>query len=364
VPNVATLRHGIEVQYMVAVVFNPSAVLYEQMIDAVEKYAYASLDQFLEAAARNQIALHEADGQTAIAESRQKESGLASPPVAAGSSPALGRSEELRSVARGSLANLPSTETYVGPEALLWGQTNRVLPVAVGVRVLANELVRSGEKPIPLDDWQEEATAAAQGLRAEVEKLDIAADRGHGERWATALPKADHASAQRFKGQFLGAPRRDGKIAEGGAIWYGFVVFADPSNKTVTLTDAGAEWASLENPVLDVTNGSVPESTFSEAEVVFFLTHLKNKRPTEYGFLADMAALIAAGKNRVELDEAVARLYPQWAKYAETMRAGALGRMGDLGLLERERHGLTVSYHLTDLAKKLGLDDDAPEAVQ
>jgi hypothetical protein len=41
------------------------------------------------------------------------------------------------------------------------------------------------------------------------------------------------------------------------------------------------------------------------------------------------------------------------------MRAGALGRLSDLGLLERTRRGLTVDYALTPLAAEVGLVRDA-----
>ena len=48
--------------------------------------------------------------------------------------------------------------------------------------------------------------------------------------------------------------------------------------------------------------------------------------------LRRIAALVEQGRSRTQLDEALAAEHPQWKKYIATMRAGALGRLSDLGL--------------------------------
>ncbi len=68
-----------------------------------------------------------------------------------------------------------------------------------------------------------------------------------------------------------------------------------------------------------------------------------------------MAMLVADGLTRDEQNEAIARAYPRWASVASTMRAGGIGRLGDLGLLERTRRGLKVDYRLSALAGSVGL---------
>jgi len=42
-------------------------------------------------------------------------------------------------------------------------------------------------------------------------------------------------------------------------------------------------------------------------------------------------------------------------KIVSTMRAGAIGRLHDLGLLARTREGTAVSYSLSPRAKEVGL---------
>ena len=338
------------------VAINMSAVQFERVIDTTAKYGYRSVEQFLIAAAWNQIALHEAEqgphAEVAITPGAKDSVSAPEPRVAR---PAFDRWRDfVTRVDPAALRGVQPVETYSGPEALLWGQTNRLLPVAVGVRVLANQLARSGEALVDIDDWRKQATEVAQALRVRLEQWDQDADRGRSDQWATAFPSSDPASANRFMGQFLGWPRRTGKLAEGGAIWLGFVA-VDDERRGVTLTEAGERWAAFSNPIFD---GEVPTSTFSEDETAFFIEHLRDKRPTEFGLLRDVAKLVKQGKSRTQIDTELALFYPEWAKHIATMRAGAMGRMSDLDLLTRERHGLTVAYHLTPLADALGVIDD------
>lgn len=348
---------------MVRVAMDIDPVQFDQVSIAVAKYGYSSVQQFLIAAAWNQVALHETDQRElepgvsptgGSGEAGQTPKQAAAGPEYRAWRPLVGRVE------RAKLHSLLPVEPYGGAGALLWGQTNRVLPVAVGVRVLANMLATAGDESVKLDDWHHRATKVAQALRAQLKLWDAAAGRGRSDQWATALPTEDAGSANRFMGQFLGWPRRDGKIAEGGAIWLGFVGFADAQSNAVSLTEAGASWADLTNPIFD---GDAPSATFSEGETKFFIDHLRENRPTEFGLLADVAKLVQSGKSRVEIDTDLEGLYPEWARHSATMRAGALGRLSDLGLLTRERHGLTVSYHLAPLADAIGLAQDAPGAA-
>lgn len=342
---------------MVILAIDISPHQFDRVSNAVAEYGYSSIQQFVIAASWNQIALHEADQRELQPGAAWSLLGKELEETATGSPSAVISDDRdwRRFVGRVEASALPgvlAVEPYVGPEALLWGQTNRVLPVAAGVRVLANMLANSDEGSVTLDDWHQQATKVAQALRVELASLDKAAGRGRSEQWATAFPSIDPASANRFMGQFLGWPRRDGRIAEGGAIWLGFVAFEDAQNSRVSLTDAGVGWAGFANPIFD---GEAPTAAFSEKETRFFLEHLREKRPTEFGLLFDVAKLVEGGKSRVEIDAELVGLYPTWAKHSGTMRAGALGRLSDLGLLTRERHGLSVSYHLTPLAASIGL---------
>src|SRR5262249_30288316 len=134
------------------------------------------------------------------------------------------------------------------PDHLLWGQTNRLLPVAAGVRVLANLLQDSDD--VPVATWYEKATAVATALREELRRRDETANRPHGTRWATAFPEKKESSAQRYVSQFLGVAR-DGS-SDGGAAFLGLVsITGSGANSRVTLSRSGASWANLANPIFD-----------------------------------------------------------------------------------------------------------------
>lgn len=353
---------------MAVVAINIDPELYGRIAEQVREGRYLDLAQFFDLAARNQLALEATshavlpDGHPDAEQLTRDVGGRPNGPpeqVRRGTRHGDGaarRAGEWRSLLtrvelQGERFAAPDVDPAI--DHLLWGQTNRLLPVAVGVRVLANLIGDADD--LPAGSWHEEATAVATALRDDLRRWDERANRAHGTRWATAFPEKKESSAQRYISQFLGAAGRNGR-SDGGAVFLGFVVILGAGEKArATLTSSGALWASLPNPIFDGT--SEPESTFSEEEARFFLEHLREFRVGEYRFLNTMAALVAEGLSREEQNDAIARTYPQLKSVASTMRAGAIGRLGDLGLLERTRHGLNVDYRLSPLATSLGLPE-------
>lgn len=352
---------GYSIGTMPVVAINMDVPLYTAVEEALINGNYADLQQFLVVAVRNQLALEASTGVRSGA-------GVVAPPVVAPDLAALPERlattspvapDDLEGV-RAMLGALPATTVALpdparmNGDAVLWGQINRVLPIAVGLRVLGHLSVEHPEG-VSVEMWHDAATSAAVGLRSRLRQLDQEAGRRHGSLWATAFPDDTPASAHRYTNQFLGFPNGDG-----GAVFLGFVAF-ERDDAVATLTSAGAQWASLSNPLFD--GVEPPTRTFSVEETRFFIDHLTAYRPAELNLLKRIAALVDAGHSRTELDETLAAEYPRWAKYIETMRAGALGRLSDLGLLERTRRGLTVDYALTPLASEVGLLPDARSAA-
>lgn len=334
---------------MAVIAVNIDAALYTAIEQSVSSGNYSDLEQFFTVAARNQLALEKSAGATLPPVSATEPSGGDGviPDLSDLGSAVTSSGKELLLAITASSKLQP--ETLEDESLVLWGQVNRVLPIAVGVRVLAH--LEAGQVDgVPVEEWHEAATKVAVALRPYLRELDEASGRRHGSLWSTAFPDETPASSNRYVSQFLGFPR-DG-VPEGGAAFLGFVTF-DETGTGARLTTAGAEWAAFSNPIFD--GDGVPARTFSTEEAAFFLDHLRSRRPAEFQFLQRVATLVEEGGSRTKLDEALANDYPQWEKYIGTMRAGALGRMSDLGLLERTRRGLTVDYSLTPLAADLGL---------
>jgi hypothetical protein len=358
---------------LAVVAINIDPELYDRIATRISQGGYLDLPQFFDVAARNQLALEE----TSAPLTSEPQSGRPAPDAGvaerestlpagsgnaalhhhgAGHPPAKWRALVTRAELPDDRFALPNVDSEL--DHLLWGQTNRLLPIAVGVRVLANLLRDSDD--VPLATWHEKATGVASALRADLRAWDEHASRPHGTRWATAFPERKESSAQRYVNQFLGAPARNGG-SDGGAVFLGLAAITGSGDKArATLTTSGAHWASLTNPIFDADIGVEPERTFSEEEARFFLEHLREFRSGEYRFLNTVATLVAEGLSREDLNEAIARAYPELASVASTMRAGAIGRLGDLGLLERTRHGLHVDYRLSPRAAVLGL----PQATE
>lgn len=339
---------------MAVIALNIDPKLYADIEISVSAGKYSDVQQFFVVAARNQLALEASVGTVPAVDSPAPDSPASGEEM--NGDHAVLPSDELPGGVRALLSSLASTGDSLSepvplddPDLVLWGQVNRVLPIAVGVRALGHLSALHGG-PIPVEEWHEAATRAAVALRPYVRGLDQAAGRRHGSLWSTALPDDTDASAHRYSNQFLGFPRAEG-VPDGAAAFLGLVAFDDDG--LVGLTAAGADWAALANPIFD--SSETPATTFSVEESAFFLDHLRHYRPAEWRFLQRVASLVQDGLSRTQLDDALAAEYPAWAKYIGTMCAGALGRLSDLGLLERERRGLTVDYALTPLAADLGL---------
>jgi hypothetical protein len=356
--------------HLAIVAINIDPALYERIAMRVREGGYVDLAQFFDLAARNQLALE--GTPSPLMEMRRPRGGDGSaeqgerrPPTAgAQTADSVAQPGGWRALVRRHgfpSDRFPQSDVDTDLSHLLWGQTNRLLPVAVGVRVLANLLGNSDD--VPLATWHENAIAVATALRDDLRVWDERASHPHGTRWATAFPEPKESSAQRYISQFLGASARNGS-SDGGAVFLGLAAISGSGeNARATLTSSGAQWASFRNPIFDADPDVEPERTFSEEEARFFLEHLREFRIGEYRFLSSVAELVAQGKSREDLNEAIERAYPAWASVASTMRAGAIGRLGDLGLLERSRHGLHVAYRLSPLATRLGLPDETSEVV-
>jgi hypothetical protein len=324
---------------MPVIAINIDQRLYQAALEAVTSGNYNDLQQFFLVAAENQLTLE--------ASIRSGAPNHASPDPDAPPTPESSVPATVRTI-RIAEAGLPQPRRLADLNTVLWGQVNRLLPIAAGVRVLAH--LSTEREAVPVSIWHDAATDAALVLRTHLRILDQAAGRRHGNLWATAFPDDTPASAQRYVSQFLGFPKTG--LSDGGAAFLGFVDF-DSEEGAARLTTSGAEWAAFQNPVFD--DSATSEHTFTPVETTFYLSHLERYRPGELLLLRRIARQVEKGLSRVQLDEALIADYPGWTKYVETMRAGALGRLSDLGLLERTRRGTTVDYALTNLATEVGL---------
>jgi hypothetical protein len=117
------------------------------------------------------------------------------------------------------------------------------------------------------------------------------------------------------------------------------------------------EFSSLSNPVLDQERF---ETSLGSEEVEFYLQHVRSHLPKELEAMRRLAEAIREGKRTAaSLDPVLKGLNTSWSdQTVSTQKAGLLGRMLELGLLEIVWSGPNSSYRCTEKGEKmlLGLE--------
>ena len=121
----------------------------------------------------------------------------------------------------------------------------------------------------------------------------------------------------------------------------------------LSLTKAGADFAILENPVLDA-HGTPPTIKLSQAEIDFLLNHIIRSVPEEASAYAAILDAIQSGANTPDtVDKYLRQRFELPTEQAitktflTTQRTGAISRLVDLGLIARDKQGLRVTYLVT-----------------
>lgn len=231
----------------------------------------------------------------------------------------------------------------------LWGQVNRVLPIKFSLRVLANADEGSG---LALEEAQTLVASAGRTYGFYLRNLDDLADRGRTDRLSVGFPTADSEedAMSRFRSHYLGHRRKDGRVA-GASFTLGLVGAC--SGNRIGLTDAGATFARLENPVLDTGRNGHP--TLSDQEVDVYLRHCLERVPGEAKAFATILSGVVEGRQSTDglnslIGSTVGR---DWTDtMVSTQRSGTMGRMIELGLIERERQGRRVKFTATERGRE------------
>lgn len=324
--------------------------LAEEMNEQIRSGKYKSPQDFIIAAIQNQVYI----------ESQEK-----------GVAAEVSRSSRY-SATLSSLVAAPVTKTFVSQllssdfakvktvplknfqrPSLLWGQYNRFFPVKIATRVAANLAKEYSSGYAPLEELQEKSAQIARELGKVIEQKDKQLGRKRGTIISAGLPIGrDHNKAtSRFKYQFVGY--MVGNRIEGAAPTLKFLeMVKDEKNSVMAgITDPGLRFASLSNPVIDLKDYS---TALSAEEVEFLLDHIASEVLGE----AKLIRLILAGvKEGIATPEELNRLVkgynPDWKRNEVIMmRAGVVSRISELGLLERRKDGVKVTYLLTELGEK------------
>jgi len=236
----------------------------------------------------------------------------------------------------------------------LWGQTNKIFPVKIGLRVLY--AIIGSEQWLDLEEFKEKAADIAAGYGTAIRKYEDKKNKIRDERISAGLPdEKEFKSKFRYKGHFLAYMRKDGKLD--GAM--PFLRFAnlnkDEKGKIfIGLTEPGLNFARIENPVIDHNDF---EKSFSQTEIDFYLDYISKNVKGEASAIKWVLNKITNGINdRNSINKELNReIAPSWGETSEavvnTQRAGLMARMFELGLLQKKKEGITVAYIIADRGK-------------
>jgi Arc/MetJ-type ribon-helix-helix transcriptional regulator len=230
----------------------------------------------------------------------------------------------------------------------LWGQYNRFFPVKITLRTLAS-LLKNGNDTVNLDQLQEAAYNEARVIALRLKREDKKQKRDYGERLSSGLPaKSSSKTENRFKNHFVGYLSRGGKL-EGAANTLKFTnMFEDSDGITrVGITESGLAFASLRNPIIDEDNY---DAALGEEESEFLLKHIFNNLEREKQAVMLVLKGVSSGVSTPDaLNEALRTISRDWSDaMLNTIRAGLVSRLSELGLLDRQKKGTKVQYLVTE----------------
>jgi hypothetical protein len=244
------------------------------------------------------------------------------------------------------------------PKEWLFGQLNRLLPAKATCRALLN-LQRENPKGVLVSDASSKIAFAVCRLGDFLRELDRRFNLAREVSLAAAFPSTEYHGAEsrvRFGSQFVGTLRQ-GQLTglPAGMKLLGHDAAKDPR---LLLTQAGAQFALLVNPILDAGETAGREK-LSEVEIRFLLEHIKKQVPAEVSaYVAVIDGIKEKANTPEKLDEylcqrfhlkVVTKADPKKSDeitktFLSTQRTGTISRMADLNLVWREKQGLNVTY--------------------
>jgi len=241
------------------------------------------------------------------------------------------------------------------------------LPIKIGLRVLyvllanANQQIdfQTDGQWINLETYKEEASKVAAWFGDEIRKYENTRNKLRDGRISAGLPKTrEFKSKMRYKAHFL-ASMRGNNTLDGAMCFLRFINLSGDvkemkGNIMIGLTGPGANFAKLVNPVIDNNNF---DQSLSDGERTFYLEHVRTHVKGESSAIKWLLNTLARGITGREAinKELKKELGEIWGNPSDqvinTQRAGLMSRMLELGLSEREKKGIKVSYSVSDKGK-------------
>jgi hypothetical protein len=236
------------------------------------------------------------------------------------------------------------------------GQHNRLLPAKVNSRALVR-LFAETQKGLPIHPTAERLAAEASVFGDYLAAIDAAKKIPRDDALSTAFPTtADDADKgrARYANQFVVYQNGRGELSGLMVDLKLINVVTHKKERFIVPTRVAWDFASLPNPVIDSQVDGTPEK-FSPDERAFLVGHIATSVPVEaFAFRAILEAIQEGNNTPEKIDAALKahvaedRAEKLSQSFLASQRSGAVSRMADLGLVERQRDGVRVYYAQTE----------------
>ena len=265
------------------------------------------------------------------------------------------------------ITDYPYRKARESSDEPLSGYYNRLLPVKFVLRMLAALTLNcesfdkdigwdlETDESVQLSELRESSWQTASYAKESLQLFDkFFEGKGKtGAKISVGFPRKEEKSKERFVSQFVGSRRKND--LSGALFDMGFAnmpTFLGMSTEEVFFTPFGWGFAMLENPIIDETEGWESGGKFAEEEVNYLLAHFKQNLPAEWEFMVSIAQMISGGINDATKMNAELISKRDWNRSkASVYRTGVLARMQELGLVDREKSGVEVTFVLTESGK-------------
>ena len=259
-----------------------------------------------------------------------------------------------------NLAGYPEDAFAIGQDIpvdqWIFGQHTKLLPVKATCRALARLMSVEPEGNLTFTKTASAIASEAVKLGDYLKHLDEVSGVHRDDALSFAFPYTDSPNGDksrlRYANQFVASFTRQGSLS-GLPIELKLAHRDQSRSPRILLTEAGWHFAELRNPILDQGKDG-RQSKFSLEEVQFLVAHIRSRVPAEaFAYKAVLEAIAHGAKTPEKLDDALEEYLPKrndkpfTRAFLTTQRAGVVSRMIDLGLVQRLRDGINVTYVAT-----------------
>jgi hypothetical protein len=240
-------------------------------------------------------------------------------------------------------------------ERWMLGQQNRLLPAKVNARALIH-MYLDQDKKLPLSETAEQLARYAARLGDFLVAQDAERQSPRDDALATAFPTTGEdaeKSRTRYANQFVVYANSRGEVSGLMADLKLINFTFHKKERYIVPTKMAWALARLENPIVD-TPARESKNKFSEEERKLLVDHIVRSVPVEAFAYRSILEAVRAGHNTPDTIDAALKAYVTADKaeklsqsFLASQRSGAISRMSDLNLIERQREGTRVSYAVT-----------------